>query len=98
MQVYGVPHNPDGVIAAGRAHSMLLTEDLLPDPVEEPPQVRGTHTQLFAWGSGAQGRLGSGTQMGCIQPELCDALEGQPMLQVACGYDHTLVLTSAGCH
>ncbi|KAK9831040.1 hypothetical protein WJX74_000897 [Apatococcus lobatus] len=94
-QVYGVPHNPNGVIAAGRAHSMLLSEDLLPDPVEEPPQVKGTSTQLFAWGSGAQGRLGSGTQIGCIQPELCDALEGQPMLHVACGYDHTLVLARA---
>ena len=95
MQVYGVPPNPDGHIAAGRAHSMLLTEDLLPSPLDEPTEAAGTFTQLFGWGSGAQGRLGCGTQMGCIAPELCEALEGQPMLQVACGYDHTLVLAAA---
>ncbi len=74
---------------------MLLTEDLLPSPLDEPPETKGTHTQLFAWGSGANGRLGSGTQMSCIQPELCNALDGQPMLQVACGYDHTLILAAA---
>ena len=74
---------------------MLLTEDLLPNPNDEPAGTEGTHTQLFAWGSGANGRLGSGTQMSCIQPELCNALDGQPMRQVLCGYDHTLILAAA---
>lgn len=48
--------------------------------------------QVFAWGSGRNGRLGLGTQQSAAAPELIDYLDGCDIKDISCGHDHTLVL------
>ena len=48
--------------------------------------------QVFAWGSGRNGRLGLGTQLSAPVPELVEFLDGCDIRDISCGHDHTLVL------
>ena len=54
--VYGLPGNCRARVAAGRAHSLIVTDDILSDDEDQPglPQF----TQLYTWGTGRNGRLG----------------------------------------
>ncbi|KAI4978253.1 hypothetical protein ZWY2020_014807 [Hordeum vulgare] len=63
-------------IAAGRVHSVVLT----------------SNGEVWAWGSGRNGRLGLGSSMDEPEPCLIDTLEGVEVLQVATGMDHNLIL------
>jgi alpha-tubulin suppressor-like RCC1 family protein len=66
-------------LAAGRAHSLVCRRERSPE--------------TYAWGSGREGRLGSGSQQGSDRPEFVPGLEGCSVLGMACGMDHSLVLT-----
>ena len=68
--------------AAGRAHTAVVTVD----------------GRLYTWGRGFYGQLGQGTSANMLVPTLVPAagLEGSPVLMVACGSFHTLVVTRAG--
>ena len=44
------------------------------------------------WGSAANGRLGTGTYEDAPFPELMSELDGEMILDIACGMDHTLSL------
>jgi alpha-tubulin suppressor-like RCC1 family protein len=67
-------------LAAGRAHSLLTSSELNPE--------------TYAWGSGRDGRLGLGSQQGSDCPETVPALERRPVLGVACGMDHSILLVN----
>ncbi|KAM3240969.1 hypothetical protein ACQJBY_054172 [Aegilops geniculata] len=62
--------------AAGRVHSIVLM----------------SNGEVWAWGSGRNGRLGLGSSMDEAEPCLIDTLEGVEVLQVATGMDHNLIL------
>ena len=80
----------DAIIAAGRAHSVLVT-----DEVFEPGAggAGGTEmTMCHSWGSAAGGRLGLGMYEEATYPELIPDLNGEPIVDARCGLDHTLAL------
>ncbi|KAM0854570.1 hypothetical protein ACQ4PT_050350 [Festuca glaucescens] len=62
--------------AAGRVHSIVLM----------------SNGEVWAWGSGRNGRLGLGSSMDEAEPCLMDYLEGLDGIQVAAGMDHNLIL------
>ncbi|XP_047079315.1 probable E3 ubiquitin-protein ligase HERC2 [Lolium rigidum] len=62
--------------AAGRVHSIVLM----------------SNGEVWAWGSGRNGRLGLGSSMDEAEPCLIDNLEGLEVIQVAAGMDHNLIL------
>lgn len=97
MQIYGLPENSNAVVAAARVHSILASEDIFLDlEVTDTPQCHdetlNSLTQVYAWGSGHNGRLGLGLQQDMSVPEMVSELDGADILDIACGYDHTLVL------
>jgi len=56
-----------------------------------------TEGELFTWGVGFQGRLGHGTKDPCFSPtRVTGSLEGQHVVDVACGSFHTVALTAQG--
>jgi alpha-tubulin suppressor-like RCC1 family protein len=93
--IFGVAKSRPALVAAGRVHSVLVNDDVAHD--------RGTivtafgrrwpcQTMVHAWGSAANGRLGTGTYEDSAFPELVPALEGELVVGVAAGMDHTLAL------
>lgn len=79
----------------------MATDDLLPGDdlgglkgfCGEENRVQGPAlTQFYCWGSGVNGRLGLGTQQEATTPEMLADLDGNEVLDLACGNDHTLVL------
>ncbi|XP_015964162.1 ultraviolet-B receptor UVR8 isoform X1 [Arachis duranensis] len=66
-------------ISAGRAHSIALT----------------SKGELWVWGSGRSGRLGSGSSADEPEPFYIDSLEGFQILQAVSGFDHNLVLVAS---
>lgn len=47
-----------------------------------------------SWGSAEGGRLGNSMYESATFPELVPDLDGEPILGLACGLDHTLALIS----
>jgi len=70
------------VVAAGRMHTACVT-------------AKGT---LWTWGNGRNGRLGHGDREPRQRPTRLgkEMFGGSPAVMVACGEDHTLVLTAMG--
>ncbi|XP_058082038.1 ultraviolet-B receptor UVR8 [Magnolia sinica] len=64
-------------VSGGRAHSIVLT----------------SKREVWAWGSGRNGRLGLGSSVDEAEPALVDCLTGFEVQQVVAGFDHTLVLS-----
>ena len=67
-------------VAAGGLHSLLLAED----------------DAVYSFGCGSRGQLGHGDTEPQAVPRRIKALEGQRIVQVACGHEHSLVLTGDG--
>lgn len=67
-------------VACGDHHSAALSAD----------------GRLFTWGRGKYGQLGHGHYNNLSKPKLVTALRGLHIVQVACGGDHTLVITREG--
>ncbi|XP_070804591.1 E3 ISG15--protein ligase HERC5-like [Pituophis catenifer annectens] len=68
-------------IACGDHHSLALSKG----------------GELFAWGENEHGQLGMGKVMGRIkEPQLVQALEGIPMVNIAAGSAHSLVVSIFG--
>lgn len=63
-------------LVGGRAHSLALT----------------SQGQLWVWGSGKNGRLGLGSPADEPSPLLLESLENHCIAEVACGFDHSLIL------
>lgn len=90
--IYGVPTNRFARIAAGQAHSVLVTDDVLRNPSSVLLRGHVLHTMCYSWGSAAYGRLGTGMVEDSFFPELLPDVDGDVLDDVACGLDHTLVL------
>ena len=67
-------------IAAGESHSACIDD----------------HGNVYTWGTGTYGRLGSGGENDQLVPMIVDSLAKIDSVTVACGAFHTCVLTVAG--
>lgn len=67
-------------ISAGDAHSAAITQN----------------KNLYTWGNGFYGRLGTGFEQKELTPKLVEDLVDQDVIRVSCGAFHTLCLTSDG--
>jgi len=93
--IFGVAKSKSAMIGAGRVHSLLITDELHQEKALLPTAFGRSWpclTMAYTWGSAANGRLGTGTYEDAPFPELVDSLEGEMMVDMACGMDHTLVL------
>ncbi|KAI9114413.1 hypothetical protein K1719_014641 [Acacia pycnantha] len=73
---------PIKMVAAGAEHSVAVTE----------------HGELFGWGWGRYGNLGLGDRSDRLFPEKVSSvhLKGDKMVTVACGWRHTISVSSSG--
>jgi alpha-tubulin suppressor-like RCC1 family protein len=55
-----------------------------------------TCTQVYTWGSGSWGKLGTGTDANSKVPRLVATLQSQLVESVACGAHHCAAITAAG--
>ncbi|KAG1364270.1 ultraviolet-B receptor UVR8 [Cocos nucifera] len=65
-------------VSAGRVHSIALT----------------SKGEVWAWGSGRNGRLGLGSSVDEMEPAFLECLDGLKVLQAAAGLDHNLLLVA----
>ncbi|XP_040379308.1 ultraviolet-B receptor UVR8-like [Oryza brachyantha] len=68
------------MIAAGAEHTAAVTED----------------GDLYGWGWGRYGNLGLGDRNDRLVPEKVSSVEGEKMVLVACGWRHTITVSSSG--
>ncbi|XP_028771495.1 ultraviolet-B receptor UVR8-like [Neltuma alba] len=71
---------PIKMVAAGAEHSVAVTE----------------HGELFGWGWGRYGNLGLGDRFDRLLPEKVSSVHGDKMVIVACGWRHTISVSSSG--
>jgi hypothetical protein len=70
-------------VACGGSHTLVCTED----------------GRVYSFGNGRYGQLGHGNNKARFTPTLIEAapLGEEFVVQVACGHDHSMALTSKGC-
>ncbi|XP_078172079.1 regulator of chromosome condensation (RCC1) family protein [Carex rostrata] len=68
------------MVAAGAEHTAAVTED----------------GELYGWGWGRYGNLGLGDRNDRLTPEKVTSTEGVKMLLVACGWRHTITVSTSG--
>ena len=68
------------MISAGESHSAAVMKD----------------GDLYMWGNGSFGRLGTGFLVDELKPALVQDFVGQAVETVSCGYTHTLVVLATG--
>lgn len=68
------------MVAAGAEHSAAVTEA----------------GELYGWGWGRYGNLGLGDRNDRLVPEKVSSIEGTEMVLVACGWRHTISVTTSG--
>lgn len=52
--------------------------------------------EVYTWGGGEHGQLGHGDKVNRIVPTLVEALMDKVMIQITCGWSHTVALTDSG--
>ncbi|KAH6791329.1 Regulator of chromosome condensation family protein [Perilla frutescens var. frutescens] len=68
------------MVAAGAEHTAAVTED----------------GELYGWGWGRYGNLGLGDRFDRLVPAKVASVEGEKMVLVACGWRHTISISSSG--
>ncbi|XP_059433394.1 ultraviolet-B receptor UVR8 [Corylus avellana] len=68
------------MVAAGAEHTAAVAED----------------GELYGWGWGRYGNLGLGDRNDRLVPENVSAVNGEKMVMVACGWRHTISVSSSG--
>uniref|UniRef100_A0A6N2L9Q1 Aminotransferase class I/classII large domain-containing protein n=1 Tax=Salix viminalis TaxID=40686 RepID=A0A6N2L9Q1_SALVM len=68
------------MVAAGAEHTAAVTED----------------GELYGWGWGRYGNLGLGDRNDRLVPEKISLVNGDKMIMVACGWRHTISVSSSG--
>lgn len=76
--VNGMAGEKPVAVSGGRVHSIAVTSG----------------GNVWAWGSGRNGRLGMGSSVDEPEPAWLESLEGLRVLQAACGFDHNLLLVA----
>ncbi|XP_073124189.1 ultraviolet-B receptor UVR8 [Henckelia pumila] len=71
---------PVKMVAAGAEHTAAVTED----------------GELYGWGWGRYGNLGLGDRDDRLVPGKVSSVEGEKMVLVACGWRHTISVSSSG--
>ncbi|XP_062095114.1 ultraviolet-B receptor UVR8 isoform X1 [Humulus lupulus] len=69
------------MVAAGAEHTAAITED----------------GSLYGWGWGRYGNLGLGDRNDRLVPEKVSTVDDEKMIMVACGWRHTISVSSSGC-
>mmetsp|Transcript_18157 Transcript_18157/g.23892 ORF Transcript_18157/g.23892 Transcript_18157/m.23892 type:complete len:547 (+) Transcript_18157:211-1851(+) len=69
-----------GHVASGGFHSAAITES----------------GNLYTWGGGEHGQLGHGDKVNKTTPCLVEALRDKVLVQITCGWSHTVALTDDG--
>ena len=92
--IFGLPTNRFALPAAGRVHSVLATDDTQERLAAgtEVGRAQRMLTMCHSWGAASNGRLGTGMYEDSTFPELVPDLDGEQILDLACGLDHTLAL------
>lgn len=91
--IYGLSNNRSALIGAGRVHSVVVNDDVSQaGKVSRYGRSFPCLTMTYSCGSANNGRLGTGTYEPADFPELLPDLDGEMVVDVACGYDHTMVL------
>ena len=67
-------------ISTGKAHSMLITKTGI----------------VHSFGAGKVGQIGNGQFTSVTTPAICAPLKNRPIIQVCCGENHVLTLSSGG--
>lgn len=67
-------------VACGGFHSAVITED----------------GHLYTFGGGEHGQLGHGDRTNKLKPTFVQALEGKSVIQITCGWSHSVALTRDG--
>ena len=67
-------------VAAGSEHVVALTRE----------------GNVITWGGNRKGQLGDGLFTSCCEPKVVKELRHRPVIQVTCGEEHSLALTSGG--
>ena len=57
---------------------------------------KSLHNEIYCWGNNEYGQLGLGNTDNQNTPILCSSLSNEDVIDIKCGYNHTLVLTSNG--
>jgi len=52
--------------------------------------------EVYSWGSNSYGQLGLGHSDEIIQPNLIKTLTGKKIVDIKCGFDHSVAITSSG--
>jgi alpha-tubulin suppressor-like RCC1 family protein len=52
--------------------------------------------KCYSWGKNGAGQLGNGTKIHDYKPKLINNLLHENVIQIACGFDHSFVLTNSG--
>lgn len=68
------------MVAAGAEHTAAITED----------------GSLYGWGWGRYGNLGLGDRNDRLVPEKVSSIDAEKMVMVACGWRHTISVSSSG--
>jgi RCC1 and BTB domain-containing protein len=68
-------------VACGAAHTIVRTED----------------GRVYSFGKGECGQLGHGNFENTLRPTIIEPLDGMFIVQVACGWSHSMALSSDGC-
>lgn len=78
--IHGLENRMIVTISCGQVFSVAVTDN----------------GEVFGWGNNGNGQLGSGFNGNHLIPYRLIALQGICILQIACGYAHTLALTDEG--
>ena len=77
--VPAMENKASAAVACGRAHTVVVTDN----------------GNVWSWGDNKAGQLGVGTLNSTPSPHIVSSLDEQEVTQVACGDEHTIVITIA---
>ena len=100
LKEYPVPVEPPSLSSPTlRAPSASLPRQGSPkSPIRPPSSRSGTSMSAYLWGSGKDGRCGTGSEEGLSHPSPIFQEKNQTLniQKLACGYHHSAAITDSG--